>query len=824
MTDVTFIRSLTLQGFRAYLDPRTFDFSKQRSLAVFAPNGFGKSSLIDGLEFVFSEKGTLTRIGERAIHNNAGPVALAHDLAEKKKIAPSVSIVFRKGGKDSAGERVATGNKRLRPDAVTAVRAEFAVEPIIRGFELRRFVEQETAQERYESVANWLQLGPLADAQRNLRALRQQIKAAVEDTGPSDKINAQLAKDTGNLVTGWNADAVVAYVNATFLHPLDPALSCAALTPADAAVQAVATRADAEEKRLGLEGLRQIRNALGALHEVEIDPETDVETITGAIPAFANAIAAKETTAAKLATERAAAADAAFSALWKEAEPLFAADAPVASDCPVCMTPVAQTKAGNREAIHTHLTTHLAALKDYADAKTADDAAEKKLSTAHTRLVSALKALVLPDDYKDARTAITEFRTTVNAWQAGAVLDSTAAVSAVATALADVDSRIASIVEKQGEHTYAKAKAKLERLIALADDHALASRTNAELSSLAEALAEQSNFVTTKIRAKVQSLLDGLQGPINAIYAAIQGPAAALVKLELPPEDDANQQRLNLLIDFSENRKGVQPGGYLSDSQIHSLALALRLSAIKAFNTGAPIIALDDIVTSYDADHRRTIAALIATEFSDFQVMVVTHDERFFLCLKDQQAASTWRFARIKLLDRDFGPRLADEKITDAMITDRWDAGESAANEMRKAEEEWLLGMCREFGANIRIRTLERAYSYDRGELSVALATFLKDAKLEVPNVPGVNNRFLASLQTGVVENFGSHFQEAPYGDGSQGDEKARWSEFVTFRGYFSCSACDRTRFKRPFDLKKPVCAHSACETQFSFTPPASGA
>ena len=173
------------------------------------------------------------------------------------------------------------------------------------------------------------------------------------------------------------------------------------------------------------------------------------------------------------------------------------------------------------------------------------------------------------------------------------------------------------------------------------------------------------------------------------------------------------------------------------------------------------------------------VAALIATEFADFQLIVVTHDERFFLCLKDQQAASTWRFARIKVLDRDFGPRLADEKITDAMITDRWDAGESAANEMRKAEEEWLLGMCREFGVNIRIRTLERAYSYDRGELAVALATFLKDAKLDVPNVPGVNNRFLTSLQTGVVENFGSHFQEGPYGDGSLGDEKARWNEFV---------------------------------------------
>ena len=80
----------------------------------------------------------------------------------------------------------------------------------------------------------------------------------------------------------------------------------------------------------------------------------------------------------------------------------------------------------------------------------------------------------------------------------------------------------------------------------------------------------------------------------------------------------------------------MQPAGYLSDSQIHSVALALRMAAIKQFNAGAPIIALDDIVTSYDADHRRTIAGLIATMFGECQILITTHDERFFNYLKDQ--------------------------------------------------------------------------------------------------------------------------------------------------------------------------------------------
>jgi hypothetical protein len=330
-------------------------------------------------------------------------------------------------------------------------------------------------------------------------------------------------------------------------------------------------------------------------------------------------------------------------------------------------------------------------------------------------------------------------------------------------------------------------------------------------------LTAQATIISAEIRKKVQALLDKLQTPMNDIYKLIQGAGATPIRLELPAEDDTNQQRLNLLIDFAKNRTGVQPGGYLSDSQIHSVALALRMAAIQQFNVGAPIIALDDIVTSYDADHRRTIAGLIATMFGNCQILITTHDERFFNYLKDQLEAKAWHFTRIIGLDRAYGPRFADHKVSDEMIEARWAAGQSAANEMRQAEEEWLLGICRDFGVSVRIRPLERAYSYERSELASALAGLLKDTRLVPALVAGVNNRFLDSLVKGEIENFGSHFQDGPYGDGSIGDEKARWEEFKTFRSQFACKKCSRTKFQRPFTLKKPICAHDGCEAQFEF-------
>ncbi|HEV7670506.1 MAG TPA: ATP-binding protein [Thermoanaerobaculia bacterium] len=173
--------SLEISGFRAYLHSKTFDFGTKRCLAVFAPNGSGKSSIVDALEFMISEKGMLERLGERTIDNNAGVAALAHNQAAEDKIDSFVRVRFKCGDKKSEGLRNAVGMTRPRPAVADAVQACLTVSPLVRGHALRRFVEEQTAAERYEDVARWLQLGPYVDVQRNLRALRQRTKAAADD-------------------------------------------------------------------------------------------------------------------------------------------------------------------------------------------------------------------------------------------------------------------------------------------------------------------------------------------------------------------------------------------------------------------------------------------------------------------------------------------------------------------------------------------------------------------------------------------------------------------------------------------------------------------
>lgn len=818
MDEPYFIHSLEITGFRAYLQPKNFDFNGKKCLAIFAPNGKGKSSIIDALEFMFSEDGTLERLGLRTVNNQAGVVALAHILAEESKITPSVTIGCAQGRGITSGKRDATGAKRPLPAIASTLNKCFTVSPIIRGHALRAFVESHTPEQRYADVATWLRLGPLVEVQKNLRLLRTQIKAAAEDTDVLRRINVQLGRETSNSVAQWNNKAIIDYINTSALAPLDKNLSITSLNTTDLAYTKLINSVKTEEQQIGLASLRQIRQAAVMLWQSQKNENEEI-VITGAIPAFevavTNLLKAEKTES----EERGKAANAAFQSVWNAAKPFFAGDAAIQDVCPVCATPVSQTTAGSIEGIRTHIATHLEELANYAKAKKELDDAKINSTRAHGRLNAVLPSLpgLLADSESALKDELITYRTAVEAWENGNPPSAEILVTAISALTNTLDAKIAEIEANQGDHTYAKAKSKIDRILELQKEYFLAIRTQQELEKLSEALNMQATVISSEIRKKVQVLLDKLQAPMNEIYKLIQGAGAVPIRLELPAEDDTNQQRLNLVIDFANNRTSVPPGGYLSDSQIHSVALALRLAAIRQFNEKAPIIALDDIVTSYDADHRRTIAGLIATKFEDCQILITSHDERFFNYLKDQTEAKNWQFSRIIDIDPAFGPRFADHKVSDEMVESRWDEGQSAANEMRQAEEEWLLSICRDFGASVRIRPLERAYSYERSELASALASFLKSAKLDPQPVAGVNNRFLTSLQKGEIENFGSHFQEAPYGDGSIGDEKTRWEEFKEFRKQFSCPKCSRIRFKRPYDFKTPVCASEGCESQFGF-------
>ena len=179
------------------------------------------------------------------------------------------------------------------PAIVAVVHECFLVNPVIRGHALRRFVESQSPEERYADVATWLQLGPLVEVQKNLRALCSQVKAAAEDTAAVQRVDGQLARETANALTRWDDAKVIEYVNVVVLAPLDKSLVLHTLDALDPAFGELIDRVNVEENQFGLAGLRQIRQAAAVLWNEALDEQVGKSVLTGAIMTFEAAAASR---------------------------------------------------------------------------------------------------------------------------------------------------------------------------------------------------------------------------------------------------------------------------------------------------------------------------------------------------------------------------------------------------------------------------------------------------------------------------------------------------------------------------------------------------
>ena len=812
------IEQIQLEGFRAYLQPQTIGLrtgKTPRSLAIFAPNAKGKSGLIDAFEHFFSSDGTLKRLGRIAANTNAGPHALEHVDAEKTGITPKVHFWFRRGTESFDATRTQSDSL---PDIAAHVLASAKVQFIIRGYELRRFVENASPGEQYRELASWFAFEPLLTVQENLKRLRDRLNERIRSTEEVDERTRDVARITNGMITVFDEVKLGSWINDEVLVHLDDSLKVDKLSEQDPGFLELEARSKTEQEQVGLSQLRRIRGQIGAVFS------QDGEDLSGSLVSFENSVSEYRKAVSDEANERSKEGNAIFLQVWSEAQNLLAKDIEIVN-CPICDTEFPSSPPGSRDEVHINLRKKLSELSDYRKAEKQLKDSSVKLGNNKEKLKRDLDLATtsLKDNSYSCPESIA-FVEFLGTWKFEDNAPKNEKIRAELLELSSlIGSEIVKIEQSQGEHTYSKALDMVRELIVVKTDLERIERVKTELGRLSEELDRQSMAIDEGIAYHIRSLIVKLQEKVSLLYSEIQGEHERLpeIRLVLSDQGQVNQRQAQLRIDFAENRKEVAPSGYLSDSQVHTLALAHRLAAMLMFNERVPIIVLDDVVTSYDADHRRTIAGVLSKYFADFQVIIVTHDEQFFNFMKDQLPQSRWDFKRITEVRDGFGPVFHDHRTRDEVIDNRLNSGKSAAREMRQAEEEWLLDICRDFATRITIRTIERAYQYDRSELASSLASFLKERKINPPLVPGVSNTFLSSLEKGVIENFASHFDDNPQKTESIGDERARWKEFKYFRDLFKCPSCCGRRFKRAYNQNKPVCRHKKCEAQFAFPIPA---
>jgi hypothetical protein len=162
-------------------------------------------------------------------------------------------------------------------------------------------------------------------------------------------------------------------------------------------------------------------------------------------------------------------------------------------------------------------------------------------------------------------------------------------------------------------------------------------RVRREIRHAARALDLASATYATFNRVKneeIQRIFDELRADLARYYDFLHpGEGHGALAITMDPRKRGSS---DLKMDFFE-RHEEDPRAYGSEGHLDSLGLCIFLAFVTRFNGQWPLLVLDDVVTSVDANHKRRVADLLFREFGDRQLFITTHDARWFNDLRKAQ-------------------------------------------------------------------------------------------------------------------------------------------------------------------------------------------
>ena len=139
----------------------------------------------------------------------------------------------------------------------------------------------------------------------------------------------------------------------------------------------------------------------------------------------------------------------------------------------------------------------------------------------------------------------------------------------------------------------------------------------------------------------LESFLNNFSSVINEYYQFMNFDEVFKDLKIIPIEDE--EELKGITIQFKFNDKEVTPlQKYFSESHLNCYGLAFFLASVKAFNKENEFVILDDIISSFDTNHRKRFADLIFEKFSDYQIILLTHESEWYEYIKTLAKGRGW--------------------------------------------------------------------------------------------------------------------------------------------------------------------------------------
>ena len=298
------------------------------------------------------------------------------------------------------------------------------------------------------------------------------------------------------------------------------------------------------------------------------------------------------------------------------------------------------------------------------------------------------------------------------------------------------------------------------------------------------------NEFVKKQKEGLENFITTFSGTINEYYQYMNPdePFQEIKIVTIGDEDELN----GITIEYKYNGNWVSPPQkYFSESHLNCFGLSFFLASVDAFNGKNKFIVLDDVISSFDSNHRKRFAELIFEKFSKYQIILLTHEEDWFTNFVSPLAKNKgWLINEIKWTE-DKGTHLEEEPndLRERIETNLADSKiDSLGNPIRRYLEHSLKDIALNIEAKLSFQynnSNEHSMPY---ELIMGIKSEIKKCSSELKAKFPVIDRIESSS---ILGNISSH--DNPFNP-KIGDLKAFWSDILELEKIFICEQSDCKR------------------------------
>lgn len=308
------------------------------------------------------------------------------------------------------------------------------------------------------------------------------------------------------------------------------------------------------------------------------------------------------------------------------------------------------------------------------------------------------------------------------------------------------------------------------------------------------------NEFVKKQKEGLENFISTFSGTINEYYQ-FMNPGEQFQELKIVTIGDEDELN-GITIQYKYNGNWVSPPQkYFSESHLNCFGLSFFLASVIAFNKENKFLLLDDVISSFDSNHRKRFADLIFEKFSDYQIILLTHELEWFQYVSQLAKRKSWLINEIKWNETD-GTHLEDNP-TDLRIIIETNLAKGnvdiLGNSIRKYLEHLLKGICAnlEVKVNFRFNEVNEKRMPDEllNELKSKINKVSTELKTQMPTIDRIIN-------SNILGNLLSH--DNPFSP-KLGDLKAFWADLNEMENLFYCqdAACKKPVLVKHFDTVK---------------------